>query len=1162
MYFYKPIKSSIAIACSLLMAASYSATAETAASAGSIEEEELQLRSTGSGTLFTRLAPAETGIDFQIDIDADHELRRLYEIAYAGAGITIADYDADGRPDIFMSRHDGPDALYRQVDDMKFVDSSIAAGISGRSEWSSGATFVDVNDDGLLDLYVCYYDSPNSLYINKGDGSFADEAAAYGVDYRGASVMAAFADYDRDGDLDMYLLTSRLAANTEIEQQVEIVREIGPGGRGRPKVQDSFLEYTDFIERPNGQFVQAATGQPDILFRNENGHFQPVQMLDKDNHMGMGVVWWDYDGDQWPDIYVANDLFGPDRLYRNNHDGTFTDVVTTAVPHTPWYSMGVDFADINNDGRFDFMATDMSATSHYEEKVGMGDMAKLGWFLESAEPRQYMRNAVYLNSGTEQFMEIAHLAGLASTDWTWSVKLNDFDNDGFNDAFITNGMVRNFMDSDTQREIVAAESADYWEILKDKPTKKDVNLAFRNTGGLQFENVSSDWGVDHLGMSFGAAVADLDRDGDLDLVVNNLDEAVSIYRNDSDAGGRVLIRLRGRASNSYGIGATVRIETGDGIQIRQLSPTRGFMSADEPLLHFGTGTDATLERLVVSWPSGKEQVFEGLAVNRSYAITEGDSIKETVTTERKPLYEQMSGSKLQDHIHRELAFDDYALQPLLPAKLSELGPGLAWGDVDNDGDDDVFVGGAAGEPGVLYIAEPDAQFRATANGPWHAHSNREDMGVLWFDADADGDLDLLIASGGVEAEDGDADLINRLYLNNGAGQFQSAPTDALPLSATASGVVTAADFDADGDLDVFIGGRTLRGQYPLSPESQLLRNEGGKFVDVTDELAPGLRRAGMVTGALWTDADSDNDPDLMLAIEWGPVRYFENVAGELSEQTVAAGLDNRTGWWNGITSVDLDNDGDLDYVVSNAGLNTKYHASPEEPATLYYGDFAGEGRANLVEAHWEDAAELPVRGLSCSSGAMPFIADEFATFDAFARADIEQLLSPAKVETADRFTATELRHGVLINDGTAVFEFSPLPMLAQIAPAFGVVSGDFNLDGNADVYLVHNSHAPQAETGRMDGGLSLLLAGDGNGEFDVIWPEKSGLIVTGDAKALTTSDTNGDGRADFVVSRNNNSLMAFRHADSGGQYLGAPLAIRLAGRAGNPTGIGGGTAAS
>jgi hypothetical protein len=1125
----------------------------------SIDGEVLRPRSSGGETLFFRIEPAESGIDFQIDIDDQHERRRLYEIAFAGAGIAVADFDDDGRPDIFMTHHSGADRLYRQVGDFEFEDVTEVAGLAGRAEWSSGATFVDVDNDGLIDLYVCYYDSPNALFINNGDGTFEDKAVEYGLDYRGASVKAAFADYDRDGDLDVYLLTSRLAANTEREQQVRFTREAGPGGRMQPGVREDFLEYTDFIARPNGQFVQIATGQRDVLYRNDGGRFQPVEFLrdddplDADNHMGMDVVWWDYNDDRWPDLYVANDLFGPDRLYRNNGDGSFSNVIDGTVPHTPWFSMGVDVGDINNDGKFDLMATDMSATSHYEEKVGMGDMASQGWFLTSARPRQYMRNAMYLNSGAGRFMEIAHLAGISSTDWTWSAKLNDLDNDGYVDLFITNGMVRNFMDADTQREIDAAhELEDYWEILEHKPAKQDTNLAFRNSGDLQFDPAGENWGLNHRGISFGAAISDLDRDGDLDLIVNNLDEPVSLYRNDSVSGGRLLLQLRGSDSNYNGVGAVVRIETDEGAQVRQLSPSRGFMSADEPVIHFGTGAATTVNRLTVDWPNGQVQVFENLPVDRFYTIREDGAASRPVGAasvgaassrdKGNTHYLDVTAVTGLNFIHRELDYDDYAVQPLLPAKLSQLGPGVAWGDANGDGRDDVYIGAAAGERGALFLSDSQGRLQLQAGGPWEAHEHREDLGAVWFDADGDADLDLFVASGGVEATQGNADLVDRLYLNNGDGRFSSAPAEALPGSAGSSGVASAADFDGDGDVDVFVGGRTVPGQYPLSPESQLLRNNGGSFVDVTDELAPGLRKAGMVTGALWTDADNDDDQDLLVTIEWGPVRYFENDAGALSERTAAAGLTAHEGWWNGITSVDIDNDGDSDYVITNVGLNTKYETSHDEPATLYYGDFAGSGQPNLIEVHWEDRTELPVRGLSCSSGAMPFIADEFGTFDQFARADINDLFSPAKVETADRYTATEFKHGLLINDGGARFEFRPLPMLAQIAPAYGVVTGDFDLDGNADVYLVQNSFSPQPETGRMDGGLSLLMLGDGQGGLEPVWPDESGLIVPGDAKALTTTDLNRDGRADFVISRNDDSTMVFQNARAEGQ----PLAIRVA----------------
>lgn len=1118
----------------------------------------------GGETLFTRLSATDTGINFRIDIDAEHPRRRLYEIAFAGSGVTVGDYDNDGRPDVFLTHHNGDNRLYRQTGIFEFVDVTDAAGLGDRAEWSAGAAFVDINNDGLLDLYVCHYDAPNSLYVNQGDGRFIDMAADYGLNFSGASVMAAFSDYDRDGDLDVYLLTSRLAANTDIEQRWPIVSERGPGGRSRPSVPEPRREYSGFLERPNGQFVENAAGQRDHLFRNDNGVFHEAplphsQNNDHDYHMGMSAVWWDYDLDNWPDLYVSNDLFGPDRLYHNNGDGTFTDLVESAVPHTPWYSMGADFADINNDGLFDLIATDMAATTHYDQKVGMGEMDAQTWFLTSASPRQYMRNALYVNSGTGRFLEAAFLAGLASTDWTWSARFADFDNDGFSDVFVTNGMVRNFMDADVQRQIRAAQgTTDYWEILKNQPPKRDTNLAFRNLGGLQFDNHAEQWGLDHRGLSFAATPADLDRDGDLDLIVGNLDEPVSIYRNNSVAGGRVLVRLQGHASNADGIGAVVTIETAAGRQVKQLSSARGFMSADELMLHFGTGSETILRKLAVQWPSGRTQSYDDLPVGALYEIAEAqaDDAPTSPAVPSRTLYEDITAKSNLQHRHEELAFDDYRAQPLLPAALSRLGPGAAWGDADGDGDDDLFVGGAAGQAGVLYLNDGQGQFQAEWDGPWVSDEAREDMGALWLDVDGDQDFDLLVASGGVEELPGGPDLVDRMYLNNGDGSFRNAADGDLPPAAHSSGVITAADFDRDGDLDVFIGGRSVPGQYPLSPDSRLLQNNDGVFVDVTDEVAPGLRNAGMVTAALWSDADDDADQDLLVTVEWGPVRYFRNDGGKLSEQTMAAGLAGRTGWWNGITGMDVDNDGDTDYVVTNNGLNTKYKASHDKPAILYYGDFDESGERQLIEAHWEDDNVFPVRGRSCSTAAMPFLADEFATFDAFARADIEQLFTPTRLDAATEFEATELRTGLLINSGSAEFTFQPLPRLAQIAPGFGVASGDFDLDGNGDIYMLQNSFAPQAETGRMDGGLSLMLKGDGSGNFEAIWPGLSGLLVDGDAKALATTDIDQDGRADFLITRNDNSLLAYRNDVAYEESKTRPLSVRLVGDDGNPTAIG------
>ena len=1135
-----------------------------------IESVALTDRSGSKGhRSFTLLSPEETGIDFRILIDEDHTLRKLYEIAFAGAGVCIGDYDNDGRPDIFLTHHARPNRLYRQVSSLKFEDVTVTAGVGGPDAWSAGATFVDVNNDGLLDLYVCNYNVPNSLYINKGDGTFAEHARSYGVDFAGASVMAAFADYDRDGDLDMYLLTSRLQPKRGENDSFSVRYESGPGGRRRPRVDEHSRERFMFIEKPNGRYMETKAGQRDYLYRNnDDGTFAVVNSFLKnapsartnvdDNHMGMGVVWWDFNDDGWPDLYVANDFFGPDHLYRNNKDGTFTDIAISALPHTPWFSMGVDFSDINNDGLLDLLASDMSATTHYMQKVSMGDMDSQGWFLTSAIPRQYMRNALYFNTGSERFMEVAYLAGLASTDWTWSVKFGDLDNDGFTDLFVSNGMVRNFMDADVQDKIRRSNlEDDYWNVLKEAPPKRDINRVFRNKGGLEFTSMEANWGLNHQGMSFGAALGDLDRDGDLDLVVSNLDDPVSIYRNDVAHDGSILIRLKGTKTNKYGIDTRVKIVTDAGIQVRALTLARGFMSANEPIIHLGTGKNQIIRELTVKWGSGHIQSFNDLAINQLYTITESASGVQTSTdVERLPTFFKEISKELNLRFqHQEAIFDDFRHQPLLPYKLSQMGPGLAVGDADGDGDNDLFVGGAAYQSGVLFLRQDDGTFvKKRGETPWSDHEEQEDMAPLWLDADSDGDLDLYVTSGSVEYGPNDSRLRDRLYINHGGGAFAHASESSFPDTTNAGGVITAGDFDNDGDLDLFVGSRVIPHQYPLPPSSQLLRNDGGSYTDVTRQVAPSLEQVGMVTGAIWSDVNNNGRLDLLITVEWGPIHYFKNNGkNQLVNQTQEVGLNAYVGWWNSITSIDVDNDGDMDYVVTNVGQNTKYHASNEEPATLYCGKFGNDSQLRLVEAAWEDHTLYPIRGKSCSTNAIPSLAEKFLSFDSFAKSTLRDIYASLGLNDAKSLTANELRSGLLINSDGDHFAFEPFPRLAQASPSFGVIGGDVDADGNQDIYLVQNFYGPQPETGRMDGGVSLLLRGDGTGKFEEAMPNESGLLVSGDAKALVACDLNDDSWMDFVVTQNNGELLAFQNTGFAGQK---PLAVKLRGPKGNPTAIG------
>ena len=1101
------------------------------------EEEKKELGiPTHSDPLFT-IVPSETSnISFHNILKETSTMNGLfYEYFYNGAGVAVGDLNGDDLPDIYFISNLKSNKLYLNQGGLKFQDVTPTAKIQGKYGFPTGVTMVDINADGKLDIYICKsgkFNDPNKrrneLYINMGNDSkgipvFEEEAKKYGLDLPHFSTQASFFDYDRDGDLDMFLLNHGISLYTD--EAIEKGLSIESKYRG---------------ER---------------LYRNDNGNFIDVtseaKIINNLLGFGLGLSIGDLNNDGWPDIVIGHDYSEKDHMYLNQKDGTFKEIIKEATNHISNFAMGNDMADFNNDGLMDFVSLDMISEHNYDIKTSMSGMnpARFYKHVDLGLHYQYMYNTFQMNNGVHdgipRFSDIAQIAGVSSTDWSWGPLLFDFDNDGLKDLFVANGIKGDFRNNDfinyrkkQQKKIIQLkkegkkfdQNAYIKDIMSHMPSRKKVNYFFKNNGDLTFNQVNLKQKDKIETNSNGAAYADFDNDGDVDLVVNNSDDVAFIYKNNSsenNLGNYLKIKLKGDSKNTFGIGARLIATQKDKTQILEQYLTRGFQSSVSEVLHFGLGNEKELKSLKVIWADGKEQLLTNVKTNQTLTLDYNNAVKVSNENQiQNKLFNDITAKSKIDFKHKENLFDDFEREVLLPHKMSNFGPALAVGDINADGLDDFYVGGAKGFNGEVYVQTNLGTFKKSSNKTWKKDAMFEDIGAEFFDADADGDLDLYVVSGGNEFEPNSAALQDRLYINNGHGSFVRS-ISALPKMITSGSVVKPYDYDGDGDQDLFIGGRQVPGKYPFPANSYLLKNESkaGKiiFKDVTKELVPELLEIGMITDAVWVDVSGDKKSDLVIVGEWTPIHIFINKENGFENITKNSQLANKTGWWFSVASADMDNDGDMDLIVGNLGNNYKYKASDEAPFEVFSTDFDNNGKTDIVLSYYDLGKSYPLRGRSCSSQQIPSIKKKFPTYNDFGNATLTEVYG-IDLESSLHYSATTFSTSYIENLGGGKFSISPLANLAQISSVNGILLNDYNGDGFKDILIAGNLYASEIETPRNDAGYGLLLTGNGKGEFNPVPTNQSGLFLKGDVKNIKNIMLKGKSRASILVAKNTDYL--------------------------------------
>jgi hypothetical protein len=1075
----------------------------------------------GEKRMFRLLKPSYTGIYFNNELTETYDNNIItYQDFYSGGGVSIGDINNDNLSDVFFTGNMVPARLFLNIGSMKFLDITEQAGLSDMGKgWYTGTTMIDINNDKFLDIYVCRSgmfapdDRENLLFVNNGDNTFSELGEEYGLNHPGYAVNATFFDYDNDQDLDMFLVNQgpeKFA--TEDLDKLRIESHPYCGDKLFENIGEEFIDVTE-----KAGIISSIIG------------------------FGHGVSAGDINKDGFEDIFVSNDFFEHDYMYLNNGDKTFREVIKSSTKHISYYSMGNDLADFNNDGWLDIIVLDMVAEDNQRLKENLGGMGKNTFRhrIEMGFHHQYMFNVLHMNNGNESFSEIGMLAGISSTDWSWGPLFADFDNDGLKDLFVSNGIrkdIRNIDWGGTYRQLMKITSGkinfkdNEWELLlTTMPSKKVTNYMYRNNGDLTFSKVMEEWGLAHPSFSNGVAYGDLDNDGDLDLVVNNIDDYAFIYENKEDQVRRnnyIRIQFSGSDQNPTGLGTQVFVYSNEGIQYQQLYLSRGYRSSTEPLLHFGLGTNQKVDSIYVIWPDKRETFLRNVEVNQLLVVNYSESgpPRNDICNERLKYFKDVTQDIDLNHKHVENEYDDFHKEALLPHKLSNLGPGLTVGDVNGDGLEDFYIGGAFRHPGHLYVQTEQGVFTNSENTCWIEDRNYEDLGAEFFDADNDGDLDLYVVSGGNEFKPGLDLLQDRIYFNDGVGRFEK-NENALPEMLVSGSVVVPCDIDSDGDLDLFIGGRTVAGQYPLPANSYLLRNCGGNFADITESTAPSLHNLGMVTSALWIDHDCDNDMDLIVTGEWMPITIFQNQGGILEKiENIDNGLEHSAGWWWSLASYDFDDDGDQDLVAGNLGKNFKYKASPEEPFEIYSYDFDNNEKLDIVLGYYNEGVLYPVKGRKQSSEQIPELFEQIPSYNEFAVASLEDIYSREKLNKALNYKVRTFESCIIENLGDGKFSMVPFENYVQMSNQNVILINDVDLDGSADLIMAGNFYPVEVEATRNDAGIGFWVRRDEYGRFVSIPSIKSGLFIEGDVKDMKMIKVNG--KEIILIAKNNDYMQA------------------------------------